>query len=232
MEKLLIAVHSDMFADALAAAFRKEYSIRTCTDGCDALELLNTFQPDLLILYLRLPRKDGITILTETSHTPEIILGIIDHTTPFIERQAELAGIDTLMILPTVNAVTVRLTQIQLARGGQNRQDLQLQTSLLLHSLGVNAKLDGWDMLLVGIPLFAEDPRQVLGKVLYPAIAKIVGCSDGRAVEHSIRDCIKKAWLRRDHFVWVKHFPADRNGKIPCPSNSQFIKALARAIRL
>ena len=48
MEKLLIAVHSDMFADALTAALHKDYEIRTCTDGVDALELLHQETPDKL----------------------------------------------------------------------------------------------------------------------------------------------------------------------------------------
>lgn len=227
MEKLLIAVHSDMFADALASAFYGEYCIRTCTDGCEALSLLNTFQPDLLILYLRLPRKDGFTILAETAHKPELILGLSDHTSPFMERQAELAGISGLMLLPTVNAVTTQLTQLQLARKGP---DPQLETALILRSLGFTPKLNGYRMLLCGIPLFAQDPSQGLGKALYPAIARALGRFDERTVEHSIREAIKKAWLRRDHFVWAKYFPPGRDGTIPCPSNSQFIKTIARAI--
>ena len=50
MDKLLIAVHSDMFADILAETFHKEFSIRTCTDGCAALELLNTCIPSVRIV--------------------------------------------------------------------------------------------------------------------------------------------------------------------------------------
>ncbi len=229
MEKLLIAVHSDMFADALAAAFHKEYSIKTCTDGCEALSLLNTFQPDGLILYLRLPRKDGITVLTETAHKPQIILGIADHTTPFLERQAELAGIGSLMIMPTISAVAIRLTQMRLTL--KDPQDPYLQTALLLHCLGLNPKLDGWNMLRVGIPLFLEDPKQVLGKVLYPSIAKAVGGTSGCAVERDIRECIQKGWARQNHSVWIKYFCADSSGKVPCPTNGQFIHTLARAIR-
>lgn len=230
MDKLLIAVHSDMFADILAETFHKEFSIRTCTDGCAALELLNTFQPDLLILFLRLPRKDGFTILRETAHVPRLILGLVDHLSPYIERQAELVGIDALMNMPSIQAVVSTVSQLRLEVS--TTRDPELQASNLLHTLGLSVKLDGWDMLLVGIPLFAKDPSQVFSKVLYPAIAKALGSSDGRSVERSIRDCIKKAWLRHDHFVWLKYFPADKNGKIPCPTNSQFIKALARAIQL
>ena len=231
MEKLLIAVQSELFAEALTAALQTEYDIHTCTDGCDALTLLNTFQPDALILYLRLPRKDGLTVLEQASHTPKIILGILDNTVPYIERRAELAGIQYLTVMPTVNSVVSHLTKMRL----DNRQvlpDPQLQAFLLLHTLGLDVKLDGWKMLRAGIPLFAADPGQTLSKVLYPAIAAAVGATDGRAVEHAIRDCIAKAWKRRDHFVWMKYFPPDKTGNIPCPTNSQFIKTLAQHICL
>ncbi len=230
MEKLLIAVHSDIFADTLAAALDKEYSVRTCTDGCEALALLNSFQPDGLILYLRLPRKDGITVLTQTAYKPSFILAITDYATPFIECQAALAGINCLMLLPTISAITARLTQLRLSHCPK-QQEPHLKTAMLLHSLGLNAKVAGWDMLVEGIPLFAQIPDQALGKVLYPEIAKRLGRTDGRAVERAIHRCIESAWVRRDHYVWIKYFPAAPDGTIPCPQNGLFIKTLANAIR-
>lgn len=229
MEKLLIAVHSDMFADALTAALHKDYDIRTCTDGMDALELLNTFQPDALILYLRLPRTDGLTLLSQSAHTPKIIIGILDTTNPYIEQQAPKVGIGHLMITPTVNTITTQLTQMRIAYEAPPR-DPQLETILHLHTLSMDVNLTGWNMLRVGIPLFAADPKLTLSKELYPAIAIAVDATDGRAVEHAIRDCITKAWNRRNHFVWLKYFPPDKNGNIPCPNNSLFIKTLARMI--
>lgn len=231
MEKLLIAVHSDMFADALTAALCKDYEIRTCTDGVDALALMNTFKPDALIVYMRLPRIDGLTLLSRSAHTPKIIIGIIDTTNPYIEQQAQKVGIGHLMHLPTINTLTTQLTQMRLEYQDQPK-DPQLETVMHLHTLSMDASLAGWDMLRVGIPMFAADPKQTLSKELYPAIASAVGGSDGRAVEHAIRDCITKAWKRRDHFIWLKYFPLDKSGSIPCPTNSLFIKTLARMISL
>ena len=231
MEKLLIAVQSDMFADALSAAFRKDYEIRTCTDGMDALALLNTFQPDALIIYLRLPRLDGFAVVSQAIHTPDLILGITDYNNAFLDRQAELAGISSVVVMPTINAITVRLTQMRLDRQ-ESKKDPQLQTLLMLHNLGLNPKLDGWKMLLVGIPLFLSDTTQTFSKVLYPSIATAVSASDGRTVERCIRDCIAKAWNRREHHIWMKYFPPGKDGTISCPSNSQFIKTLASMIKL
>ena len=231
MEKLLIAVQSDIFADALTAALHKEYEVRTCVDGVDALELLNTFKPDALIVYMRLPRMDALTLLSCSAHIPKIIIGMIDATNPYIEQQAYKVGIQCLMHLPTITSITVQLTRMRLEYR-ETQKDPELETILHLRTLGFKPKLTGWEMLLAGIPILAANPRQTLSKELYPAIAAAVGASDGRAVEHAIRDCITKAWKRRDPLVWQKYFPPDKNGNIPCPTNSQFMKTLAQMISL
>jgi len=231
MEKMLIAVHSDMFADALTAALHKDYEIRACTDGVDALALLNTFKPDALIVYLRLPRMDALTVLSRSAHIPKIIIGILDTTNPYIEQQAQKAGIQHLAYLPTISTLTTQLTQMRLEYT-EKKKDPQLETVLHLHTLSMDASMAGWDMLRVGVPMLAADTKQTLSKELYPAIAVAVDASDGRSVEHAIRDFIAKAWRRRDHFVWLKYFPPDKDGNIPCPTNSLFIKTLARMISL
>jgi len=231
MEKMLIAVHSDMFADALTAALHKDYEIRACTDGVDALALLNTFKPDALIVYLRLPRMDALTVLSRSAHIPKIIIGILDTTNPYIEQQAQKAGIQHLAYLPTISTLTTQLTQMRLEYT-EKEKDPQLETVLHLHTLSMDASMAGWDMLRVGVPMLAADTKQTLSKELYPAIAVAVDASDGRSVEHAIRDFIAKAWRRRDHFVWLKYFPPDKDGNIPCPTNSLFIKTLARMISL
>ena len=230
MDKLLIAVYSDMFADALSAALRKDYIIRTCTDGQSALEIMNTFKPDAMILYLRLPIKDGFTILSQSAFIPKTIIAIADCNFPHIFRHAQLLGIGSVMIMPTINSLVIRLTQMRMEQTSGSKKDARLQVQLMLHNLGIDPKLDGWDMLLAGIPIFAEDTRQAMNKELYPKIAHIVGKSDGRAVEHAIRTCIAKAWSRCEPAIWAKYFPADKSGKIPCPSNARFIKALAAAL--
>ena len=41
------------------------YSVRTCHDGAEALAILGEELPDLLLLDLKLPRRDGLQVLSE-----------------------------------------------------------------------------------------------------------------------------------------------------------------------
>ncbi len=91
---------------------------------------------------------------------------------------------------------------------------------------------NGYTQLQIGIPLFARDRAQKLGKELYPDIAKLCGYGSSLAVERSIRGAIKAAWERRDDSLWRSYFHPDATNSIPCPSNKLFISTLAEIITL
>ena len=55
MYKLLIADSSQPFLDALQDIFHKEFVLQLCQDGETALELLQSFQPDALVINLSPP---------------------------------------------------------------------------------------------------------------------------------------------------------------------------------
>ena len=231
MEKLLIAVQSGIFAQFLAKEFGSEYDIRTCCDGCDALELLASFSPNTMILSLCLPRKDALTILEQSSHIPKIILGISDHSDPYCFSAAQRLGVSRILISPTINAVVVALCQMRRHQNENIIQDPKEQTAFLLHSLGFTPNLEGFSMLCAGIPLLAADPSRRLSGDIYSDIASRLNCSES-SIEASIRRAIKKAWLKHDSMVWAKFFAADPSGSIPCPNNSLFLKRLAQEIVL
>ena len=100
-------------------------------------------------------------------------------------------------------------------------------TICLLRTLKIPPHTDGYKQLAVAIPLFAADPDQCFSKELYPAVAAALGCSNGIAVEHSIRNAIRCAWKRKTPAVWDQYFPS---GKKP-PSNKRFIATLAELLK-
>ena len=61
--KLLIADGNEEFRRALAAELQGAYHVRCCDDGKEALSLLRSFAPDVLVLDLMLPGLDGISLL-------------------------------------------------------------------------------------------------------------------------------------------------------------------------
>ena len=231
MQKLLIADASEPFTEALEEIFKNEFALQICHDGETALEMLLSFKPDILILNFMLPFKDGLTVLQQSAHRPNVVLGITPYINSYIEQAATGLGVQFIMIMPTVNALRVRLMDM-IAAVTNPKEGLLAQTVVQLHALNFLTHLDGYQQLCVGIPLFAQSPGMRLTKELYPAIAQQTGSPDGRTVEHSIRKAISAAWSRKDPAVWAKYFAPSPDGSIPCPTNKAFISRMAELLNL
>lgn len=228
MLKLLIADPSDGFTDGLVDIFKSDFIIETCQNGEIALELLQSFRPDTLILNLQLPYKDGLTLLQESAYQPPVILGVTPLVSNYTITRSVDMGIQYLLISPTIQSVRVRFLDL-VATVGKSKMALADQTVTHLHTLNFQTHLDGYRQLCLGIPVFAKTPGMRLSKELYPAIAEKFG-GDARTVEHSIRKSIESAWRHKDPLVWGKYFPPNDDGRIPCPSNKVFISRLAEML--
>ena len=77
MEKKRILVVEDEYSinDVLTFALRKEgYEVRSAFNGKEALELVENFKPDLVLLDLMLPDMDGFDICKEISKNSYVIM--------------------------------------------------------------------------------------------------------------------------------------------------------------
>lgn len=77
MEKKRILVVEDEYSinDGLTFALRKEgYDVRSAFNGKEALELVEIFKPDLVLLDLMLPDMDGFDICKEISKNSYVIM--------------------------------------------------------------------------------------------------------------------------------------------------------------
>lgn len=65
-KKLLVADDDDQFRELLYLFLRKKgYAVRTAADGGEALEMAYADKPDLLLLDLMMPVKDGFQVASE-----------------------------------------------------------------------------------------------------------------------------------------------------------------------
>ena len=232
MFKLLIADSSEPYTDALADVLDSIFDLRICNDGDTALELMLSFRPDVLILNLQLPFKDGLTLLQQSAYRPRYILATTSYISPYVERCAASLGVTYTMLTPSVASVRVRIMDmIQQTATLSRPADLSAAAATHLHSLSFMTHMDGYQQLCEAIPLFYADPHQRLTKELYPAVAQICGCKDARSVEHSIRKAIEAAWKSRDDSVWCKYFPQEVGCK-ECPTNKAFISRLVQMLHI
>ena len=234
MPRILIADAVDEFREALQDRFCHRCSVATCSDGHQALELLDTFRPDILVVDLMLPKTDGISLLQKVRQRElhPLLLATTYFTSPYVAEWMQRLEVDYVMQKPcAIEALVSRLEDFlaQLEDEPPQLPKTEQALSSTLLRLGFSPKLDGYNYLLAAIPLFAQDPAQSITKELYVT----VGASrskDGRQVERSIRSAIEKAWMSGSEEIWQEFFPTAPHGSVPKPSNGMLIARLAQIL--
>lgn len=231
MKKLLIADTTEEFRHALAEVLRSAYIVKTCHDGKEALHLLQTFRPDVLVIDLLLPEVDGVTVLqraVKLGLKPEV-LAVTRYASDYILEAVTRLGVGYVMRKPCdIHAVASRLADLtdRTEYPAVTRIDDRTAVTNLLLSLSFSTKLRGYPCLREALLIAMENPGQSVTKVLYPAVAEICG-GNGRQVEHVIRSAIAAAWQRRDDRVWRQYFQPGPDGTVPRPTNAVFISRMA-----
>ncbi len=231
MPKLLIADACDEFRQELQLALAELGLVRCCSTGAQALELLRSFRPDILILDLMLPEIDGISLLHRAAEE-ELhfsVLATSRFTSDYVTSAMGRLGVDYIMAKPCeISAVVAHISDLaaELTPAVVTQADLYSAGSNLLLGLGFSVKLDGFTYLQAALPLYAADPEQAITKELYASVGKLYN-KDGRQVERSIRNAIDIAWKNRDDHKWQAFFPVLPGGQVPRPSNGNLIARLA-----
>ncbi|MBQ3529517.1 MAG: response regulator [Oscillospiraceae bacterium] len=109
MKKVLIATISEATNTALADAL-PHYEVHICTTGLEAIELLETLRPDILILDLMLPAMDGLTVLQKSSFRPSTILARTNLISATVLQSAAAVGVQDILLVPcTIRYIIDRL---------------------------------------------------------------------------------------------------------------------------
>lgn len=238
--KLLIAEGTEDFRIALADALRGAYTLRECSEGMKALELMRSFRPDVVVLDLMLPGLDGISLLQRAvaAELNPIVLATTRFHNDYVVEASQELGVAYIMVKPC----DVRATVARLADLSQRihpsliaQPDPKTFVSNALLSLGIPTKLRGYGYLREAVLLMAQDPTQSITKVLYPEVAAIYKKEniriESRHIERSIRSAIEKAWERRNEALWRMYFAPEGDGSLRRPSNGAFISRLADSLR-
>ena len=234
MTKALIALSSDDLCQVLKDLLNYKFSITCCRDGNTALQLLEELRPEVMILDLSLPGRDGITLLEDAKDfRPPIVLAVVNIDSPYIRDVAEDVGIGYIIKLPgDIQAMVKRLLDMVDRHNKANFQQkpTYMHATELLLSLNFDTKRKGYHYLQAAIPLFAEDPSQGICKELYPEVAQLLNVQEKNNVERSIRSAIEDAWQRRDPKIWSIYFPPGMVTRKKGPSNKLFISRLAEEL--
>lgn len=234
--KLLIADGNEEFRTELETALQSTYFVRTCCTGGEALSLLRSFGPDILVLNLMLPEIDGITLLEESARMGirPMVLATTAYQNPYILDSINRLGVDYIMMRPCrIPATVARIRDLshRLNPPELSAPDPKAQVSNLLLSLGIPTRLKGYNQLREAILLMAKNPEMAITKELYPAVAAVCG-GDKDHVERTIRSAIGIGWKNRDAQIWQVYFPPGPGGSCKRPSNGTFITRMAESLLL
>lgn len=100
MKTMLIALDSEIITEELARIFQNKYRVQTCSQGDDALRILQELRPDVLIINLALSHITGLEVLQQTKYTPPAILAMSYYLSEHIVNEAQAAGVGSLIRLP------------------------------------------------------------------------------------------------------------------------------------
>jgi two-component system response regulator (stage 0 sporulation protein A) len=228
--KILIADPSESFCVALTDALRGAYQVRSCREGNEALGILQSFRPDILILDLMLSGVDGITLLQKLGkwELQPLVLATTRYVSNYLLDAADRLGIGYLMVKPCdVDAVVARVADMnqRMKMPVFAGPDPRTQVSNMLLNLRFSTKLRGYGYLREAVLLMAKNMDKSITKELYPAVANYCGVTSVQ-VERSIRSALQHAWDRREVGGWKNYFPTD-NGIEVRPSNGALITCLA-----
>lgn len=235
MLRLLIADQSEEFCNSLAELLSQEYEILTCGRGTDALRGICAFSPDLLVLDLSLPGLEGIDILQQAAKQGPLprVLATTWYVTDYIQMLLPRLNVKHLVRKPcSLPALADRVREIACMVEPESASQIRdKRIASILLELGVYAKPKGHTYLRSGISLAVDCANPRITKDIYPALAKEFHVTVGQ-VERAIGRAIQKAHKNGDPEIWGRYFPRNAEGQIPCPTNGEFICALANCIRM
>ena len=225
MDAVLIVEPGEDFRLELIRTFQKDYRVLSCGDGDSAMALLQQHRPEILILSLLLPGMDGLTFLEEAGDLrPPLILCTTVHAADYVLHAAHDLGVGYIMRKPCpVRAIWNRVKDMERLQNMPPPVNPRSVIKYHLTRLGYPPHRSGTQQLLAGVPLYAQDPSQLLSKELYPAIASVCGHKGNKSVEYSIRAVTEDTWNHRVEAVWQEYFP----NHTQCPTNKEVLARLA-----
>ena len=236
MQKVFIVDQNEDFSTILAGALRARFQVETCPDGARALERIRAERPDVLILDLMISGMPGMDLLkaVRTEGLCPVVMVTSRFFSPYVMDALQRYQVDYAVRMPCpIDSLIERLEdmlEVSEAVVPTAPDPANLLTGMLL-ALNVPSHRKGFLYCRMGIRMCAQDPTLQVTKEVYPAIAKEYGTSN-LAVEKAIRAVIEVAWENRNDSLWRQYFPPAPNGKIPKPTNTQFLFRLADAMEV
>lgn len=257
--KLLIADDNREFSDILKEYLEGQADFEVvgiARDGIEALRVITSREPDVLILDIIMPNLDGIGVMEKINSMPDmkspkiIVLSAVGQG-EFAQRAINLGAeyyvvkpfdFDVLgsrirQLFPVESYVGDRRINTQKKsennNGFVNSNSMEVEITNIMHEIGIPAHIKGYKFLREAILMVINDVDllSAVTKELYPSIAvkyKTTASRVERAIRHSIEVASSRGKVDAMHNLFGYTI---NNGKGK-PTNSEFIAMISDKLRL
>jgi len=228
--------------------------VHTAFDGQDIINLIKEKEPDVLLLDIIMPERDGLGVLEDMVKNQEISMpltvvmsaigqekitqkAIALGATYYVVKPFDMATlVDRIRDLLSNEAVVdIKSQGVCCSKEVPKVNDitLEVRTTNMIHDVGVPAHIKGYQYIREAILLAVENEEIInaITKTLYPTLARKFNTTPSR-VERAIRHAIEVAWNRGQIEMHDKIFGYTVNSNKGKPTNSEFIAMIADRLRL
>ena len=209
--------------------------IATAADGAEALDILRTAEPDVLLLDLVMPNLDGFSVLEQMDKrgTRVIVVSALSQDT-FIAKAMHL-GADYYMMKPVSMAnLAARVFDAPVKRRDNavavnvKSKSMDEKITNVFITVGIPAHIKGYQFLREAVKMAIVNPDVInsITKRLYPDVAAKFSTSPSK-VERAIRHAIEVAWNRGKIENINSLFGVRVYSQHEKPTNGEFIALVA-----
>jgi len=141
-KKILVVEDDDVLRDVLVEKLKKSgYTVQGAIDGQEALDVMPTFLPDLILLDILMPRKDGMEVLEEMNKDEKLhaipVIVVSNSGQPVeIERARKLGARDFLIkavfdpgeVLEKIEAVFGEKSKPDTVKSSEEEKEIESKT--------------------------------------------------------------------------------------------------------
>ena len=256
--KIMIVDDNKEFVKILTTYINGENDMEvicSANDGLNVASMVKEVNPDILLLDIIMPEKDGLAVLEEINEkvdTKPLVVMMSAIGQERITQKALSLGAMYYVVKPfDLATLTERLRELvgitsnsvlEKARGEYSFKSgvktkkmapIEVRVTNLIHDVGVPAHIKGYQYLREAIIMSVQNEEVInaVTKTLYPSLAKAFKTTPSR-VERAIRHAIEVAWNRGQIEVHDKIFGYTVNSNKGKPTNSEFIAMLADMLRM
>ena len=213
--------------------------VGTASTGTQAIELVNSLNPDYLLLDIVMPELDGFGVLSALENKRTIVV-MMSQLRPdgFVQKAMQYGAsyylakpFDYGMMLKVLDSFDAHFPKRQ--PSAKFNKTLDERIANLFISVGIPAHIKGYQFLREAIKMTIEQPDIInsITKRLYPGIAEVYQTSPSK-VERAIRHAIEVAWNRGkieniNNVFGIKIYSPNEK-----PTNGEFIALIADKLLL